>query len=189
MTLGERIRSIRLSAGLSTGQLAERTGLSKGLISQVETNKTSPSITTLEKMAEGLGVPAAYLLLKADQCIQVIRPAERLLYRFGPDQLKVEVLSGRGNWRLKAVLVEMPPGTSTGSDLHAHSGEEFHLLLEGRVEATQGGKTIVLEAGDALHWNGFIPHRVVNIGPGTAKALAVTSASVMEILGEEPEAQ
>ncbi len=183
--VGDRIRSIRTSLGLTVAALAEKTGLSKGLISQVETGKTSPSIANLERLAEGLGVPAAYLLLKPEHRIQVVRKCERPQYRFGPHNLKLEVLSGRSARNLKAVLVEFPPGTCTGHDLHAHRGEEFHLVLEGRIEAQQGDEVIQLEAGDTFHWSGCIPHQVRNVGDTTARVLAVTSATMLETVGEE----
>lgn len=185
MQVGERIKAIRAAQGLTVGALAERTGLSKGLISQVENDKTSPSLATLERLAEGLGVPAAYLLFQPEERMQVVRAPDRAEYRFGPDQLKVAVLSGRTARHLKAVLVELPAGTATGCDSHAHGGEEFHLVLEGRIEAIQGDQSATLEAGDAFHWKGCIPHRVVNPGPGPARVLAVTSGSVMEVVGEE----
>jgi len=183
--LGERIRSIRTSLGLTVGALAERTGLSKGLISQVETGKTSPSIANLERLAGGLGVPAAYLLLRPEQKIQVVRKCERAEYHFGPHNLKLQVLSGCASRNLKAVLVEFPPGTCTGSDLHAHRGEEFHLVLEGRIEAQQGDEVVRLEAGDTFHWTGCIPHQVRNVGDTVARVLAVTSATMLESVGEE----
>lgn len=187
MSVGERVKSIRTERGMTVAALADLTGLSKGLISQVENNKTSPSIATLEKIAEGLKVPAAYLLLKACEAIQVVRSGERMVYRFGPDGLKVEILSGHSPHSLKAVLVEFPPGTTTGCDAHAHGGEEFHLILEGEILAEQGDRSVVLKTGDAFHWKGCIPHRIKNVGETTARVLAVTSASMGEVLGQETE--
>lgn len=189
MQIGDRIKTVRNSVGLSVAALAERTGLSKALISQIENDKTSPSLSTLNRLAEGLGVSAAYLLIKPTERIQVVRSSERPVYTFGADRIAVQVLSGREARHLKAVLVEFPPGTATGNEAHAHGGEEFHLVLEGRVEATQGDESVVLETGDAFHWKGCIPHRVVNIGTGVARVLAVTSATMMEVIGEESEVE
>lgn len=187
MQIGERVKAVRTGLGLTVGALAERSGLSKALISQIENDKTSPSLATLERLAEGLDVPAAYLLLKPDERIQVVRAEERMVYRFGQDQIKVEVLSGRTARHLKAILVEFPPGTATGSESHAHGGEEFHLVLEGRLKAYQGEASVDLKSGDAFHWKGCLPHRVVNAGSGTARVLVVTSASMLEAMGEESE--
>lgn len=187
MNVGERIRAARTERGITVAALAERSGLSKGLISQVETGKTSPSIATLEKLADGLGIPAAYLLLKDCDAIKVVREAERTVYHFGPEQIKVAVLTSASARAMRAILVEFPPGTSTGNAMHAHAGEEWHLVLEGEVTAIQADREVRLHAGDTFHWKGCIPHRVINTGTVTAKVLAVTSAGVMEALGEESE--
>ena len=184
MQVGERIRATRTGLGLTVGALAERTGLSKGLISQIENEKTSPSLATLAKIAEGLEVPVAYLVLKQEERIQVVRRDQRSVYQFGSDQIRVEMLTGTGPRSLKAVLVEMPPGTSTGSDGHAHAGEEFHLVVEGRVEAQQAGESVILEAGDTFHWKGCTPHRVVNVGEGVARVLAVSTTTMLEMVGK-----
>jgi transcriptional regulator with XRE-family HTH domain len=184
MQIGERVKAVRTGLGLTVGALAERSGLSKALISQIENDKTSPSLTTLERLARGLDVPAAYLLLQPDEQIQVVKAEERPVYRFGADQIKVEVLSGRTARHLKAILVEFPPGTATGDESHAHGGEEFHLLLQGRLQAFQGERMVELKAGDAFHWKGCIPHRVVNPGQEIAQVLVVTSATMLEAMGE-----
>jgi len=185
LTVGDRIKAARTGRGLTVGALAERTGLSKGLISQVENDKTSPSLVTLERLAEGLGVPAAYLLLKDEERIQVVRANERPQINFGCDKVKVEVLSGRAARHLKAMLVELPVGICTGNEGHAHGGEEFSLVLEGRVQVTQGDETVVMDPGDAFHLKGCIPHRVANVGNTTARIISVATASMLEVIGED----
>ncbi len=189
LTVGDRIKAIRTGRGMTVGSLAERTGLSKGLISQVENDKTSPSLTTLERLAEGLEVPAAYLLLKSEERIQVVRSGERPQINFGCDRVKVEVLSGRAARHLKAMLVELPVGISTGNEGHAHGGEEFSLVLEGRVRVTQGDESVVVEPGDSFHLKGCIPHSVANVGEGTAKIITVATASMLEVIGEDTETE
>ncbi len=185
MLVGERIKSIRVGRGLTVGALADRTGLSKGLISQVENDKTSPSLTTLAKIAEGLGVPPAYLLLKPEEGIEVVRAGERPVYQFGPDHFRVELLTGRTK-NLRGTLGELLPGQSTGEG-HAHPGEEFHMLLEGRIRAEQGEHSVTLEAGDCWTWKGCVPHRVTNIGEGLARILMVTSTSAPDNFTEDSE--
>lgn len=187
MQVGDRIKSIRIGRGLTVAVLAERTGLSKGLISQVENDKTSPSLTTLAKIAEGLGVPPAYLLMGAEEGIAVVRAAERSVYQFGPDQVRVELLTCRSAKQLRAVLVEFLPGTSTGEDTHAHPGEEWAVVLEGRVMAIQAEQSVVLGPGDCWTWKGCVPHRVVNVGEGPARVITVTSNASTDNPHEESE--
>lgn len=188
MQVGARLKSLRIGQGLTVGALAEQTSLSKGLISQIENDKVSPSLASLERLAQGLSVPVAYLLLRPADAIQVMRANQRPVYRVpveggrGPDQLRVEVLYD-GSRNLKAALIELPPGTVSGCDSHAHPGEEFHLVLEGRVRAMQAEQAVDLDTGDAWHWHGCTPHRVANIGEGTARLLVITSASMAEGVG------
>src|SRR4051794_38028740 len=106
MEVGGTIRAIRKKRGITIGQLCEAAGLSQGFMSLVENNKTSPSLSTLESIAGVLQVPLAYLLLKQEERMKVIRKGDRTfsLYK---DQLKVEHLGDEGGLRM--LLIEIPP--------------------------------------------------------------------------------
>jgi transcriptional regulator with XRE-family HTH domain len=165
MDIGSNIRAIRKQKQITISQLCEGTGLSKGFLSQVENNKTSPSISTLDSIAKFLNVPLAYLLLEKNQGMRVVRKSERQYTTFGKDQLKVEHLAAFGNLRL--LIVESPPGTSSGEQPHAHKGIESHLVLKGTFEARQGEDVAILHEGDSFSWTACVPHMVKNIGNET----------------------
>ena len=169
MDIGSSIRAIRKRKNITIAQICERTGLSQGFMSQVETNKTSPSIGTLDNIAEALEVPLAYLLLRKEERMSVVRAGERTQTTSGPDRLRVSQLGSTRHVRL--VLVDLPPGQSTGDEPRAHEGEEVHLVLEGRVLAEQGEDRAELEAGDSFSWHACTPHRVSNPGSETARVL------------------
>lgn len=169
MDIGSAIRAIRKRKNITIAQICEQTGLSQGFMSQVETNKTSPSISTLENIAQALEVPLAYLLLRKEERMSVVRKDERRQTTSGPDQLRVSQIGTTRHMRM--VLVEIPPGQSTGDLPHAHEGEEVHLVLEGRILAEQGEDRTELEAGDSFSWHACTPHRVQNIGDATALVL------------------
>jgi transcriptional regulator with XRE-family HTH domain len=181
MSLGTRIRQTRTQRGITLQELSDRTGLSKGFICQLENDKASPSLQALEKIAGGLGVPIAYLFLTPEEKIHVVRESERPEYRVGNEGMVVQMLSANRR-NLKMMILHIPPGASSGGENHAHEGEECHLVLEGTVRAIQGDQTVVLTAGDSLHWNGFVAHRLENIGPGTARVLCVTSGTMEDML-------
>lgn len=143
--------------------MCEGTGLSKGFISNVENNNTSPSISTLSTIAEFLGVPLPYLLLEKKQHMHVVRKDARTHSSF--NHLKIEHLASKGG--LKTMIVEFPPGASIGEP-HSHEGEECHLVLEGKVLAEQGEDSFIVEEGDSFSWNASVPHFVKNIGDGKA---------------------
>jgi transcriptional regulator with XRE-family HTH domain len=170
LRMGRRVRERRLRRGLVIEELARKTGLSKGYVSQIETGKASPSLATAEKLAHALDVPLTYLFLEDALACQVIRKADRQRVSFGaPDKL-VDVLSAP-NRHLELLVVEIPAGYTAGGRTHSHEGEECHWLLEGRITAVQGERRFELEEGDSFHWDGSIPHRIENHGGRPARLL------------------
>lgn len=112
MDIGATIRAIRKRKNITIAQICDTTGLSQGFMSQVETNKTSPSISTLENIAQALKVPLAYLLLKKEERMQIVRKNERRITTSGAAKLKVEHLSSTQNVRMS--IVEFPPSAMIG---------------------------------------------------------------------------
>lgn len=162
MDIGSNIRAIRKRKGVTIAHICEETGLSQGFLSQVETNKTSPSIATLENIANALQVPLAYLLLKKEERMHIVRREDRKITTSGSDKLKVEHLSATKNMRM--MIVEIPPGASTGTEPHAHEGEEVHVVIKGKIYAEQGEDQALFYEGDSFSWNACTPHLVKNIG-------------------------
>lgn len=168
MDIGSKIRTIRKKKKITIAQLCEGTGLSKGFISNIENNNTSPSINTLNTIAEFLMVPLPYLLLEKKQHMRVVRKDTRRTSSLS--QLKIEHITSKGPLRM--MIVEAPPGCAVGEDEpHAHEGEEVHLVLEGKVLAEQGEESFILEEGDSFSWNASVPHMVKNIGDTTSVIL------------------
>lgn len=169
MDIGTAIRTIRKRKNITIAQMSEGTGLSKGFISNMENNNTSPSINTLQAVAQFLEVPVPYLLLEKDQKMKVFRKHERQQTIHNKEQVKVEHITSRGG--LKMLIVEIPPGAATGDKPHAHEGEECHLVLSGTLLAQQGEDSVILEEGDSFSWNASVPHFVKNIGDTLASVL------------------
>lgn len=168
MDIGSKIRTIRNRKKITIAQMCEETGLSKGFISNVENNNTSPSISTLQTIASFLKVPLPYLLLEKDEHMNVIRKGEREMTISEDSDLKVEHLGSRGGLSIR--LVEFPPGASTGKK-NAHEGEECHLVLKGKILAEQGEDLYTMEEGDTFSWCASVPHYVKNIGDENAVVL------------------
>ncbi|KIL37102.1 DNA-binding protein [Cohnella kolymensis] len=169
MDIGSTVRAIRKRKNITINQICEETGLSQGFMSQVENNKTSPSISTLESIAKALKVPLAYLLLRKEERMNFVRQEDRLITTSGTDKLKVEHLSATKSVRM--MLVEFPPGASTGEAPHAHEGEEVHLVIKGKIYAEQGEDAAEFGEGDSFSWNACTPHLVKNIGEDLAIVL------------------
>ncbi len=175
--IGSKIRAIRNRKKITIAQMCEDTGLSKGFISNVENNNTSPSISTLQTIANFLNVPLPYLLLEKDQHMSVIRKNEREFTISTDSDLKVEHLASRGGLSIRQV--EIPPGASTGAK-KAHEGEECHLVLKGKILAEQGEDSFILEDGDTFSWCASVPHFVKNIGDEVAVVLIAVYSEVSE---------
>lgn len=180
MQLGKKIRDLRLRRGLTVQQLAEATGLSKGFISQVENNRTSPSLATLQDLARALETSVAYLVVEEEQVPFVVRGVDRPRLHVGGNTSRVEVLSAQPKRNLELIVAELPPGVSAGDKRHYHHGEECVLCLEGRVSLTCGEHVIALEAGDSCHYDGRVPHAVENSGITSARVLIAMTPAAFE---------
>ncbi len=179
MRLGANLREARSRRGWSIADLASAAGLSKGFVSQVENDKTSPSLDTLERVAAALGVPIIELLrpLEADPpAPYVLRRAfssdGTVPVRRGPEIVPLTPPGGA----LSMVLVELPAGAALGDSSHAHEGAESCLVLVGQVQADQAGAWVPLAAGDAVTWTPGQRHRLINPGPGPARLLISLAA-------------
>ncbi len=175
MKLGRKIKSVRTGKGVTIQDIAERTGLSKGFLSQVENDKTSPSLNTLERIAEALETPLTYLLLGEQHAPVLIRRGERQVLIDEASQGRIEYLSPLSGRSLQLMLIELPAGQSAGDPSHQHEGEEACWVLSGSVRATQGESIATLYEGDAFHWDGSVPHVIENRGPGPARLLLAMS--------------
>ncbi|GGO03825.1 helix-turn-helix domain-containing protein [Saccharibacillus kuerlensis] len=169
MDLGSNIRTIRKRKGITIATICAATGLSQGFMSQVENNKTSPSISTLEQIARALDVSLAYLLLQKEERMQIVRKHERRQTSGGTEQLSISHIGHTPHMRM--TLVELAPGASSGDTPHAHEGEEVHLVVRGSVTAQQGEDIYRLHEGDTFSWNACVPHRVCNDGDEPAVIL------------------
>src|SRR5437870_605120 len=151
MQLGKKIRDLRSRRGLTVQQLAAASGLSKGFISQVENDRTSPSLATLRDLARALDTSVAYLVVEDDHVPYVVRHGQRPRMPLNGNGSQVEVLSAQPRRNLELLMAELPPGAVAGKDPRQHTGEECLVCLEGRVMVTCGEHRLVLEAGDSCH--------------------------------------
>ena len=169
--IGAQVRRLRTDRGLTLAQVRDRTGLNVGYLSQVETDKASPSLETLAALADALEVPITWLLIDAAPPPRVVRRGERRIEE-GPAELRLEEVDGGYARTVRFVEGVMPAGTK--SDLMSDAGEEHHLVLEGVIRLRQGDFVADLGPGDYLVWDGCFPHSVENISDEPARVLVVT---------------
>ena len=161
-TVGAQLRSLRKLRGLTIEALGERSGVSIGLISQIERGRGNPSFNTLVQMAHALDVPIGRLFHTADDTSPLVRADERRsLDVHGPSGDAVHA------------LIEAPPGYDTSETPFTHPGEEFGLVLEGRHEVYLDGVCYTLGPGDSITYPSTTPHWYRNPGPDHVKAIWV----------------
>ncbi|MEI7744007.1 MAG: helix-turn-helix transcriptional regulator [Chloroflexota bacterium] len=170
IAVGAETRRWRLSRGLTLAQVSERSGLNIGYLSQIENDKAIPSLEALAAIAAALDVPPAWLLLDSSTPPRVVRGEDRARKAMAPGAYLEEVDGGtsRDVCIIEAVT---PPGTGTG--VHAHQGDEHHVVLAGRFRMTQGEHVIELHPGDYLAWDPSVPHDVQSIGDETGRMLII----------------
>lgn len=169
--VGAQVRKLRTDRGLTLAQVGERTGLNVGYLSQVETDKASPSLETLAAIADSFDVPISWLLMDAAPPPHVVRHDERRLESL-PMGGQLEEVDGGFARGLRIVEGKMLPGTTTG--LMTDAGEEHHLVLEGHIRLRQGDFVADLGPGDYLVWDGAFPHSAENIGDCPSRILICT---------------
>ncbi len=182
MQLGRKIRDLRLRRGLTVQQLAQASHLSKGFISQVENERTSPSLATLQDLAAALQTSVAYLVVEEDQTPHVVRAQERPCFTVGGDASRMEVLSAQPKRNLEMLMVLLEPGVPAGDKRHFHHGEECVLVLEGRVRLRHGDNDFVLETGDSCHYDGRVPHAAECLGQDRARVIVAMTPAAFEPL-------
>ena len=173
MTLGEKLKSIRTARALSLEDLAKKTNLTRSFLSQIEKNKTSPSISSLIRIATALEVRMSDLFLeekKRDSYI--IHENERETYVVEKDKLRVELLAPRRkDIKFEPMLVHFGIGGTT--DVISSKGVYFCLILQGKLELTIGGKVHVLTKGDSVYLDSPTERIWKNIGETEVISFAV----------------
>ena len=176
MDIGEKIKRLRLQRGLTQEELADRCELSKGFISLLERNLTSPSIATLTDVLECLGTDlAAFFSVQSE---------EKLVFPEADTYVKAdeETLKGSICWlvptaqknQMEPILVEMQSGGATEWD-NPHEGEEFGYVLSGAITLHVGGKRLKVSTGESFCLHPSAPHHIENAGRRTARFLWVST--------------
>lgn len=170
VNVGRETRRWRQSRALTLAQVSERSGLNVGYLSQIENEKAVPSLDALQAIATALDVPAAWLLLDSGMPPRVVLAGDRpsLPATGGASVTEVDAGTSRDMCIIEAVV---PPGHATG--VHAHQGDEHHVVLSGRWRMTHGDSVMELGPGDYLAWDPTVPHDAENIGPDEARILII----------------
>ena len=174
MKIGERIRNLRQLSSLTQEELAERAGLTKGFISQVERDKTSISLDSLVQILDALDENIPDFFTDIEEKDIVYRKEDRVEIE-KKELSKFELLiPGSTNKRMEAAMVRLKPGEGTEIE-EPHEGDEMGFVLGGRIEIQLGMKTYKAKKGECFYFAAERDHALTNIGSRDAVVLWITS--------------
>jgi len=181
INVAETIKTLRQEKKLTLQQVAERTGFSTALLSQIENHLISPPLGTLGKIARalevdmgyffGVGRNARFTIVRHDERRPVSRVASKqgVKYGYSYESLAFE----QKDRHMEPFIVILEPATRKDRHAYSHEGEEFIFVLEGKMEVLLGEHVDVLGPGDSIYFNSEIPHKVQCVEGDETRILAV----------------
>jgi transcriptional regulator with XRE-family HTH domain len=172
--VGSRLTYLRNERGLSMRSLAKASGLSTNALSMIERSQSSPSISTLFKISEALGVPITAFFRDEP-------PLQDIVYCKASQRKQIQIPSGlweglggesyKGN--VEPFLFTLEPNASSGSQMMIHTGQEFVFCIRGELEYTVEDKKYRLEEGDNLIFSAHKQHSWRNSGKEQAQVIII----------------
>jgi len=178
--LGERVRALRRERGWTLELLAERSGVSRAMISKLERGEKNPTLVVAARVAEGLGVSLLQLVgIEARREIVVVPRERRMVMRDPETGFERQLLSPSfGGGGLEFIRNVLPEGSTSGKfPPHPRGVEEYVVVEKGRLRAILGSVEHVLEVGDAAYFEADVAHRFDNAGVGECSYYLVIDSS------------
>lgn len=173
MDIGEKIKARRQSLGLTQSELADRAELSKGFISQLERDLTSPSIATLKDILECLGTDLQEFFNEREEEKVAFLPTD-LFEKEDEEKSILWLVPNAQKNKMEPILMKLNAGCSTEED-RPHEGEEFGYVLSGTVTLVLGLKKHRIKKGGSFYFKTDAPHRIENNGKKTAEFIWIST--------------
>ncbi len=180
--VGDRVRALREAMGLSLRDLAERSGVSAPMLSQVERGETSPTLAIAGRIASGLDLTLSQLLrLDEGQHVTVSRAGERRRFDRGGHRFE-ELTPPLPGQRADVSLHTLEPGAATGGrkdpPMHEPGSRETAVVLSGTLALIVDGTRYEISEGDSVTFDADLPHHFENKGEKPTRFLAVIAAGL-----------
>lgn len=184
--VGSRLKELRESRNISMRSLATKSGLSANALSMIERGKTSPSVSTLYKLADALGISITSFFGTNSEKKEVVFIKSDERTRFGFTRGVFEALGGEQfTGRVEPFMLTLESSASSGPHAMTHTGHEFVFCLRGELDYQVEKEIFHLSAGDSLLFAAHLKHKWKNPGRTVANALIVISDFAE---GEQPNA-
>jgi transcriptional regulator with XRE-family HTH domain len=175
--ISRNLKDLRKDKGLTLDDLASLTGVSKSMLGEIERGGTNPTILTLWKIADGLKIPLTSLISRREPDYRLVRG----------DAL--EPISQTSAYEIMSIFpyyeahkneilhLNIAPHGRLSNDGHLNGVDEFIYVIAGAVRMQLADEEILLEAGDAIRFNGELAHAFNNDGDTSARLLNVLNYS------------
>ena len=173
MDIGNKIKKLRTQKGLTLEELASRSELTKGFLSQLERNLTSPSIDSLNDILEALGTNLAEFFQEDKDEKYLFRDADFFVDERDGCTVHWIVPNSQKN-QMEPILLTLPEGGQS-FEVAPHTGEEFGYVVDGTVTLECDGKRSVLRKGETFYLHGRTFHVLKNERKSTARVLWVST--------------
>lgn len=173
MEIGKKIKRLRIQKGLTLEELASRSELTKGFLSQLERDLTSPSIATLNDIVEALGSTLGEFFKEEKEEQLVFRKKDFFVDERENCTINWIVPNTQKN-EMEPILLELPQGGESFA-MAPHSGEEFGYVLEGTVLLLTGERRNIVHKGETFYLSGKLGHYLKNEKKTTAKVLWIST--------------
>lgn len=176
MKIGKELKRIRVSQGMTLEELSNKCGYSKALISRVETGSVSPSLTSLMKMVNSLGLKLhdLFTAIERGESSVVRKGDEKRFFTEGKAMIEY-MATDIAMKKMEPIRITAPTGFSSGETPDIHYGEEFLFVMSGKVEITTGDQAHKLGQGDSIYIAAGTPHKWRNTGKDEAKLISVAT--------------
>jgi len=176
VNIGERLRELREARNISMRALAARSGLSANALSMIERNKASPSVSTLYKLAEALGISITSFFGENQERKQVVFLKSDARSRVSFTRGTFEGLGGEQFvGRIEPFMLTLENSANSGPRSMTHTGHEFVFCLRGELEYQVERQVFQLQAGDSLLFAAHLKHKWRNPGKNVATAIIIIS--------------
>ena len=173
MDIGSKIKRLRQANGLTLEDLANRSELTKGFLSQLERDLTSPSVTTLEDILEALGTNLQEFFSE--------KPAEQIVFKKDDffineqdDYVISYIIPNAQKNEMEPILIELDKGKQSMT-IDPHEGQEFGYVVQGKIKLIYGDNEYILKKGETFYLKGLVSHYMINPGETKAKVIWVST--------------
>lgn len=162
--IGSQIRARRKSLGMSIAELSEKSGVSTGMISQIERDKVMPSITNLYHIAHALGTDINYFFNdENDPDLKLIRRGDHKVISGGALAKFELLIPSQVDHQIDVVKITIKGGESSNYECITHEGEECGFVLSGVLTVKVNDKDYTLYPGDSIFFKSSLPHNYYNL--------------------------